>query len=385
MPYYIQSNNHKYIEKDKESLSDPAEFIQSTKSLMEHLMPSVHKVGVPPGTLTYTGAATGPTKIRLFQYNKEEIIIHEKEDVSSISKKLSNSKVNWIDVVGFEDINKIRELGALFQIDQLTLEDLLNTGQLPKIEEREDYQYITLKLVNVLSEENMFSFTHYSLIIKGNVLITFSEKPNTIFKNIEDRLQNNVSALRNSSTNYLSYRIIDTIVDNYYLDLEWFTNILSNLETELVENPSKTHIHVILTFKKQWLVLRKAIFPFKESLRRVSRLESDFMHSAGKYYIQDLNDHLQSISETMEILRESLNNLMDLYSSTLSNKMNEVMKMLTIVSTIFIPLTFIAGVYGMNFQNMPELSWKNGYFYTLGIMVLVGITTVLFMIRRKWL
>lgn len=363
----------------------PAEFIQSTKSLMEHLMPSVHKVGVPPGTLTYTGAATGPTKIRLFQYNKEEIIIHEKEDVSSISKKLSNSKVNWIDVVGFEDINKIRELGALFQIDQLTLEDLLNTGQLPKIEEREDYQYITLKLVNVLSEENMFSFTHYSLIIKGNVLITFSEKPNTIFKNIEDRLQNNVSALRNSSTNYLSYRIIDTIVDNYYLDLEWFTNILSNLETELVENPSKTHIHVILTFKKQWLVLRKAIFPFKESLRRVSRLESDFMHSAGKYYIQDLNDHLQSISETMEILRESLNNLMDLYSSTLSNKMNEVMKMLTIVSTIFIPLTFIAGVYGMNFQNMPELSWKNGYFYTLGIMVLVGITTVLFMIRRKWL
>ncbi len=373
------------MKKIKIPFLSPKDFIQSTRSLMQHLKPSVHKVGASPGTLTYTGAATGPTKIRLFQYDKNEIVIHDNEDVKSLHGKLSENKINWVDVVGFGNVDTIRELGELFQIDQLTLEDLLNTGQLPKIEDREDYQYITLKLVNVIKEENMFDFTHYSLIIKGSTLITFSEKPNTVFSFIEERLQNNISALRNSSTNYLAYRIIDTIVDHYYLDLDWFTNILSDLEVEMVENPSKTHIHVILTFKKQWLVLRKAIYPFRESIRKMARLESGFMSSAGKYYIQDLNDHLQSISETIEILRETLNNLMDLYSSSLSNKMNEVMKTLTIVSTIFIPLTFIAGIYGMNFQYMPELTWKNGYFFTMGLMGVVSVIMIIFMKRQKWL
>lgn len=353
-------------------------------SLLKHLRPSVEKVGAPPGTLTYTGREDVETKINLFQYDKNEISIHVIDSIADLKNKLSNRHVNWIDLSGFENIELMSQVGSLFNIDQLTMEDMLNVSQLPKIEERDDYLYITLKLVELDTDQNTFDFIHYSLIITENTLITFSEKPSKLLSSIEERLKNNFSKLRNSTIGYLSYRIIDTIVDHYYYTLDWFTNILSNLELEMVENPSKKHINTILTFKKQWLILRKAYYPLKEAVRKMLSVEPKFIKSAGKHYIVDLNDHLQSIGETMEILRESLNNLMDLYNSTVSNKMNEVMKVLTIVSTIFIPLTFIAGIYGMNFVNMPELSWKNGYFYTLGAMTLVGVAMSIYMKRKNW-
>lgn len=373
------------MKKTKLPFITPKAFTQSAKELIEHLKPSVHKVGEPPGTLTYTGQNTVPTQIKLFQYDKNDISANEINSIAILKNKLSGNHIHWIDVVGFQDVDLIRELGSLFKINHLTLEDILNTSQLPKIEEHEDYVYITLKLVELKTEEHMFNYTHYSLIIKENNLITFSEKPNTIFKNLEGNLQNSFSDLNNSTIAYLSYRIADTIVDHYYYALEWFTNTLSDLETELVENPSKKHIHSILTFKKQWLVLRKAIFPFKDAIRRMMNLEPAFMKSAGKHYIADLHDHLQSIGETMEILRETLDNLMDLYNSTVSNKMNEVMQMLTVVATIFIPLTFIAGVYGMNFKNMPELAWENGYYYTLALMFVIGLLMFLYIKRKRWL
>ena len=345
---------------NKNKLVSPKVLGHSAKKLLEHFKPSTHNVGAPPGTLTYTGQDTVPTQIRLFQYNKNDVSIHRIDGIENLKQKISGKHTNWIDVVGFQDIDLISELGSSFKINQLTLEDILNISQLPKIEIQEDYMYITLKMFDVKPEKNILSFTHYSLIVKENMLITFSEKPNTIFSNLEKGLKNNFGEVRNSTIDHLSYRIIDTIVDYYYFTLEGFANILADLETELVENPSKEHIHSILTLKKQWLILGKAIFPFKEDIRRMLNLEPDFIQSAGKHYIGDLHDHLQSIGETMEILRETLNNLMDLYSSTVSNKMNEVMQTLTIVATIFIPLTFIAGVYGMNFRNLPELTWKYG-------------------------
>ena len=360
-------------------------FTQSARELIQHLKPSVHKIGETPGTLTYTGQNTIPTEIKLFQYDKNDISSHRIENIEILKNKLSGKHMNWVNVVGFQDIETIGELGSLFQINQLTMEDILNTSQLPKIEDHEDYVYITLKLVGLKTEENMFDITHYNLIIKENTLITFSEKQNSVFDNLEGNLQNKFSDLRNSTIAYQSYRVVDTIVDHYYYTLEWFSNILSDLETELVENPSKKHIHSILTFKKQWMVLRKAIFPLNDAIRRMMHLEPRFMETAGKHYINDLHDHLQSSGETMTILRETLNNLMDLYNSAVSNKMNEVMQMLTVVATIFIPLTFIAGVYGMNFKNMPELTWENGYYYTLGLMFVIGLIMFLYIKRKRWL
>jgi len=361
-----------------------AAFRQKAHSLRVHLNPSIKTVATSPGTLTYTGHETAPTKINLFQYDKHNLSAEPIDSVGELKEKLSAAHTNWVDVTGFENIELIRELGTAFGIDQLTLEDLLNVSQLPKIEEHEEYLYITLKLVDLVAEEHTLDFTHYSLILTDEALITFSEKPSKLLTHIEDRLKNNVSKLRNSNMTYLSYRIIDTIVDYYYYTLEWFTNLLADLEVEMVENPSKKHINTILTFKKQWLILRKAFYPFKDAVRRMMNLEPRFIKPTMKHYITDLHDHLQSIGETMEILRETLENLMDLYSSSVGNKLNEVMKVLTIVSTIFIPLTFIAGIYGMNFEHMPELSWENGYFYALGAMVCVGIGMSIYMKRKRW-
>ena len=354
------------------------------QSLLKHLRPSAKKVGAPPGTLTYTGEELLPTKINFFQYDKDSYSSEAIEKVSEIKSKISKKHINWIEVTGFENIDTISEIGQLLNIDQLTMEDMLNVGQLPKVEEHDNYLYITLKLVDTDPEEHKISFTHYSLIIMENVLVTFSEKPNKVQNHIEARLSTSTSKLRNSNLDYLSYRIIDTTVDYYYIVLEWFTNILADLEVELIEQPSKKHINTILNFKKQWLILRKAFYPLKEAIRKMVNVDPAYIRSAGKHYVIDLHDHLMSIGETMEILRETLDNLMDLYNSTVSNKMNEVMQVLTIVSTIFIPLTFIAGIYGMNFENMPELSWQNGYFYALGVMLLTGIGMTIFMKRKQW-
>ena len=233
-------------------------FAESAKTLLHHLAPSPQKIGAPPGTLTYTGRETVETKINFFQYNQSEIDFQAIDTLENLTDKLSKKHVNWIDVSGFKNIDLISRIGTLFNIDQLTMEDMLNVSQLPKIEERDEYLYITLKLVELKVEENSFDFIHYSLIITENALITFSEKPSILLGGIEDRLKNNLSKLRNSTIAYLSYRIIDTIVDHYYNTLDWFTNILSDLELELVDNPSRKHINTILTFKKQWLVLRKA-------------------------------------------------------------------------------------------------------------------------------
>ncbi len=357
----------------------------ATKSLLSEFRPPVKKVGSLPGTLVYTGQKTAPTTVKFFQYDKKGISFKPINNIDELKKNISKMHVNWVDLTGFQDIELLGEIGAFFEIDLLTLEDMLSVNQLPKIEEHDDYLYITLKLVDLIPDSNTFEFTHYSMVIKGNTLLTFSENPTKLFDNIEELLQHNFNQLKQAPLDYLSYRIIDTIVDHYYYSLDLFSSVLSDLELELIERPSKKHIQTILKYKKQWLILRKALYPFKDAIRKMLNVEAKFIKKTGKHFIADLIDHLQSIAETMEILNATLNNLMDLYNSTVSNKMNEVMKVLTIVSTIFIPLTFIAGVYGMNFRNMPELAWENGYFFTLGLMLIIGVVMVIFMKRKRWL
>jgi magnesium transporter len=359
-------------------------FAESSKEFVEMFKLSTHKVGAPPGTLTYTGKNEPPTSIKYISYTKGEARVEKIEGVNSLPIDMGKSEVHWIHVEGFKDIEKIRKVGERFNIDPLTMEDLLNISQLPKIEEHDDYVYFTFKLIDLIKEKHKIDISHFSMVAKDNVILTFSEAPNVIFDELEKQIRNPSSKLRSSSIHYLSYRIMDTIVDYYYYTMEWFTNTLSQLEIELVENPNKHHIHTILTYKKQWLMMRKSIYPLKDVMRKSVNTTPEFVKSTGKKYINDIHDHLQSIFETMEIIRETLDNLMDLYNSTLSNKMNEIMQVLTIVSTIFIPLTFIAGIYGMNFTNMPELLQENGYFYTLIAMLFIGILMLLYMKKRRW-
>ena len=362
----------------------PKAFKKSADELKGHLSPPTDKVGAPPGTLTYTGQVDIPTEIKVHHFNKEQFDTVNIETPEQLNKCIQSGAKNWIEVVGFKDIQTIRTIGENFKIDPLTLEDMLNVGQLPKIEELKDYLFVTFKIVDFDAEQIKFNISHFSIIAFENILITFSETHHKLFNKILNALNRPNSDLRASSLNHFGYRLIDTIVDHYYVGLEWFSDTLGELEIELVEAPRKKHINTILTFKKKWLILRKSIYPFRDEIRKRLHSEPVFVKSAGKKYINDVNDHLQSIFETMEIIRETLNNLMDLYNSTVSNKMNEVMQVLTIVSTIFIPLTFIAGIYGMNFDNMPELSWENGYYYTLVVMLIIGISMTIFMKSRRW-
>ena len=362
----------------------PRAFAQTARELVEYLKPTTHKVGAPPGTLTYTGKHHIPTTINLHRFTKSSADNFKIKDVDEFDGYMSPNHMHWIEVVGFENIEIIEKLGEKFEISAMTLEDLLNVGQLPKIEELENYVYTTLKIVEFDRKKEKFSISHFSMITQDNILITFSETSHKLFDEIGKRLQSPISKLRTSDISFLSYRLMDTIVDYYYYAMEWFSNTLGELEINLVEAPDKEHINTILTFKKQWLVLRKSIYPLRETIRKGLHTEHKFVKSIGKTFIVDISDHLQSIFETMEILRETLNNLMDLYNSTVSNRMNEVMQVLTIVSTIFIPLTFIAGIYGMNFEHIPELSWENGYFYVLILMLLIGIGMIIFMKRKRW-
>jgi len=362
----------------------PRAFTQTARELIDYLKPTTHKVGAPPGTLTYTGKHHIPTSIKLHRYNKSSADDYEIVKVDELDNHISAQHMNWIEVTGFENIDIIDKLGEKFEINLMTLEDMLNVGQLPKIEELENYVYTTLKIVEFDKEREKFSISHFSMITKDNILITFSETSHTLFNEIANRLHVPTSKLRSSDISFLSYRQVDTIVDHYYYAMEWFSNTLGDLEINLVEAPDKEHINTILTFKKQWLILRKSIYPLRDAIRKGLHTEHKFVKSIGSTFIGDIFDHLQSIFETMEILRETLNNLMDLYNSTVSNRTNEVMQVLTIVSTIFIPLTFIAGIYGMNFEHIPELSWENGYFYVLILMLLIGIGMIIFMKRKRW-
>ena len=383
MVYFAGSNDLRmkkvrlpYLSKDS--------FKHTAQSLLNHLKTRPEEPGTDPGALIYTGSEETQTQIELFQYNKLDSSAVKAKSLQDLKDKFSKGHVNWVSVTGFSDIELIASLGKHFGIHQLTLEDILNVNQLPKFEEHDQYFFLTMKLLDISEEGQDLQLSHFSMVVRDNCLITFAERKHPLFVHAENLIKNKLIQVKNERIDYLVYRIMDTIVDYYQQTLEWFTDRLTELEFELIEKPSKRHIQTIMIYKKKWLVIRKYINPLKELMRKMMYTDHGFFKSTSDQYINDLQDHLQSTYQTVEVLRETLDNLMDLYNSTVSNKMNEVMQVLTIVSTIFIPITFIAGVYGMNFENMPELGWRYGYIGTLTIMLLTGISMTIYMKRKRW-
>lgn len=358
--------------------------LRSARALQKHFKPSVHKVGAPPGTLVYTGHQSYATTTDLIQFDATKLHRHPIHDEKQLKKLIHNDLVNWVRVTGFEDLETIGRIGNAFSIDPMIMEDVVQTGTMPKIELHSDYIFICMKQISVDETDNHLNMSHFSIVLSSAGVITFAETPLTVFDTLMERIQNDQSQVRRMPVGFLCYRILDTVVDYYSVILEWFTNAIADLEEQMIERPSKKHIHSILALKKQWLLLRKALIPLKEELRSAVHVESEFVKSLNEKYLSDIMDHLNGLTETLEIIRASLDNLMELNNSTISNRMNEVMQVLTVVTTIFIPLTFIAGIYGMNFKNMPETRWPNGYFYALGFMLIVGLSMVAYMKKRKW-
>nr|MBS0038074.1 magnesium/cobalt transporter CorA [Saprospiraceae bacterium] len=351
----------------------------------KHKRPS--KIGLAPGSLIFTGERkVDEISIKLIRYNKEEIIeepFNEIEKVIELAQDFQG--ISWINIEGLHEVGVIEKIGEKLGLHKLTLEDVLSVGQRPKIDEHDNYIYCVLKMFTVGGDHSGVESEQLSFILQGNTLITFQEKEGDVFEYVRIRLREGKGNIRGRKTDYLLYALIDAVVDHYYLIIENLGEQLEEVEITLFENPDKEILEKIHYLRREMLHLRRSVYPLREVISRLEKIEEPKVESGTKVFIRDLYDHTIQVIETIEVLRDMSSGMTDLYMSSVSNKMNNVMKILTIIATIFIPLTFIAGIYGMNFEYMPELTWRWGYFGILAIMLIIIVGMLAYFRKNKWI
>lgn len=342
------------------------------------------KLGKAPGVITYIGSrekqATTVTKINYNQNDYFSARIN-KEDVSL---EHNNAYTSLIDVVGLTDEKTIEELGESLKLNTLLLEDLVDTLQRPKIDEYEDYVFGVFKML-YLNGGDTLVIEHIALILFDNTVVVFQETDDDVFGEVIKRIENKSGRIRSRGADYLFFALLDAIVDNYFIVLDDIKNKLEILEDEVYNDPDKESARKIQYLKKEILRIRKWIFPVKELVNRLIHTEHYLFSKETRLFLKDTFDHCLEINEDLVLYREMSTSLMEMYMTNMSNKMNEVMKVLTVIASIFIPLTFIAGIYGMNFKNMPELQSEYGYYYLWGVFVVVGLGLLIFFKRKDWL
>lgn len=344
------------------------------------------QLGQAPGTLIYTGEKE-KTKlfIESFDYTPDQVIEKELATVEDVFKYKQTDSISWINLNGLNHITEIEKLGDHYNLHPLVLEDIVNTSQRPKIDDYNDYIFLVAQMMYYDADEQIVN-EQISFILGKNYVLTFQEAEGDVFDMLRDRIRNGKGRVRQHGSDYLLYALIDSIVDHYYAIIETMGNKVEELEDQLFEGIREEEItNEIQTLKREILKIRRAIFPLREIINRIEKSESSLIEEKTQRYFSDVYDHVIQISETIEIYREMIWSLMDMYMTNISNKMNEVMKVLTIIATIFIPLTFIAGIYGMNFEYIPELQLRNGYFYIWGLMILIFIGMLYYFKRKKWL
>lgn len=345
------------------------------------------KRGLPPGALVHVGEVrSSVTHLTVIDYSKTAFAEQSggKELIASLKLKKGRG-VLWLNVDGLHDIPSISSLGSLFGLHGLLLEDVLNTAHRPKIEEYDKHLFMTLKMVGLSEDGTSVVTEQVSLVLGSNWLISFQEKKGDLFDSIRKRLRENTGPLRSNGADFLFYRIADVIVDNYFWVVDSFASRVEELEEKILNDFDKEYIKEIQRLKKDINSLKRVVMPLRESLFILSQDMGAFFNKNIYHYFHDILEHLMHINETIESQRESVASLMDLYLSEQSNKMNQVMQVLTVIATIFIPLTFIAGIYGMNFRNMPELEWSFGYPLVWAVMISLVVFMVYFFKRKKLL
>ncbi|OGN94719.1 MAG: magnesium and cobalt transport protein CorA [Chloroflexi bacterium RBG_13_51_18] len=344
------------------------------------------KAGLPPGTLVYVGEKkVENVKITIIDYDETQITEKEAAAIEECFPFKDKPTVTWINIDGLHEVDIIEKLGNHFGLHPLLLEDILNTEQRPKMEESENYIFFVLKMIFSVDEDKEIKAEQVSLILGHNFVISFQEREGDVFNPVRDRIRKSKGRIRKVGADYLAYALLDAIVDSYFSVLENVGEKIEDTEQQLTLNPTTQTLQLIRKLKNEMIFLRKSIWPLRELISGFLRLETSLVQQATGVYIRDVYDHTIQVIDTIESYRDMISGMLDIYLSSLSNKMNEVMKVLTIFASIFIPLTFVAGVYGMNFENMPELKWQWGYFGLLGFMALIGITLVLYFKRKKWL
>ncbi|MEL4304571.1 magnesium/cobalt transporter CorA [Methanococcoides sp. LMO-2] len=344
------------------------------------------KAGVAPGTLIHFGKKqlTEP-KITVIDYdvdNFQELTVDKIEEAYPFK---DSETVTWINICGVHQVDLIEKIGTQFGINPLVLEDIVHTDQRPKVEIFDSYIYIVLKMLQYDKEEEETITEQVSIVLGSNFVISFQEVIGDTFDPVRERLRSSKGRIRKQGPDYLAYALMDSIVDNYFIMLEKIGENVETLDDELLDKPTPRTLESIHRLKKEVIFLRKFVWPLREVVNAMQRDESPLIKESTSLFLKDLYDHIIQVMDTIESYRDVLSTMLDLYLSTASNKMNEIMKVLTIIATIFIPLTFIAGIYGMNFEYMPELKWHWGYAAAWGIMITVAFVMVSYFRKLKWL
>jgi magnesium transporter len=344
------------------------------------------KTGLPPGTLIHIGEQKAEkTRIRLIDYDLNKF---EEKEVGSIEECFpckDSSTVSWINIDGLHEVEVIEKIGKHFGLHPLLLEDVVNTAQRPKLEDYGKYLFIVLKMLYYDEEEHIIIAEQVSLILFPNLVITFQEGVGDVFNPVRERIRHGRGRIRGSGADYLAYALMDAVVDNYFIILERIGERIEEIEEELVANPGQETLQKIHLLKREMIFLRKSIWPLRELISGLDRGDSPLIEKATETYLRDLYDHTIQVIDTVETFRDVVSGMLDIYLSSVGNRMNEIMKVLTMIATLFIPLTFIAGIYGMNFEHMPELGKKWGYPAVLMLMVILGSIMVTYFRRKKWL
>jgi magnesium transporter len=345
------------------------------------------KRGSIPGTVEYIGQPRiEDIKIEILEYDESKII-NEKVlgSVKELEPYLAHPGIKWIQITGVYNSDILSELGNLFKIISLDLEDIANTTQRPRIEERENYIFMVFKVLQLEPESRDVNIEQVSIVLGADYVITFHETTPLIFETLQTRILTGLGRVRKMKSDYLVFAITDIIIDQYFTLIEDIGDTIEETEDELIASPDQSSQEAIYKLKRRLGYVKKSIWPAREVLNQLQHSDHELIHEETKIYFRNIYDHTIQIIETLESLRDLTSGMMDLYLSTVSFKMNEIMKVLTIFSTIFIPLTFFAGVYGMNFKYLPELEWKSGYFIFWGIMITITVFMLMFFRRRKWL
>lgn len=344
------------------------------------------KSGLPPGTLVHIGdKKMEKTRITLIDYDESQFQEKEVKMVEECFPFKDKPTITWINIDGIHQIEVIEKIGQHFGVHPLILEDILNTDQRPKMEDFDSYIYVALKLLKYIEKSDEIISEQVSLIMGANFVISFMESETNIFNPVRERIRTGKGHIRKMGSDYLAYSLADAIVDNYFVIMEKIGEKIEVMEEELVTNPTRETLKSFHNLQRELIFLRKSVWPLREVVNNLQRGESSLIHKSTRIYLRDIYDHTIEVIDIIEGLRDTVSRMLDIYLSSISNKLNEIMKVLTIIATIFIPLTFIAGVYGMNFEYMPELKWQWGYPVIWIVMAAIGILMLNYFRTKKWI
>ena len=344
------------------------------------------KAGMPPGTLIHIGERKADY-VRLNILNYDENGFEEKE-LKAIEESFSykdKPSITWINIDGLHDVEIIAKIGNEFNFHPLIMEDILHTNQRPKMNDLDNYLFIVLRMLYYDHVENEIISEQLSLILWNNMVISFQESAGDIFEPVKERIRKDKSRIRKMGPDFLLYALIDAVVDNYLIVLENINDRVEELEEELISRPVPRTLESIHNFKRELIFLKKSLWPLRDLIGTLAGGETDLIQEKTNVFFKDVHDHTIHMIDTVESYRDLVSGMMEVFLTGVSNRMNEVMKMLTIIATIFIPLTFIVGVYGMNFNYMPELTWHYGYFIAWLVMILVGVIMLIWFKRKNFL